>query len=70
MDKFNFIVRKSDHEFVSIEKIEEFKEVGVSLDLYSVLTSDEATARVNFTLTNHLPSDTFEILILEAKKKL
>lgn len=69
MKKYRFIVRKSDQQFVSIIKIDEnnITETGVNLDLYSVLISDEATARANFTLTGHLPSAEFEMLLGESK---
>ena len=69
MDKFRFIVRKSDQKFVAIilDGENEITSTGVSLDLYSVLVTDEDTARANFTLTNHLPSEVFERLLEEAK---
>ena len=69
MDKFRFIVRKSDQKFVAIilDGENEITSTGVSLDLYSVLVTDEDTARANFTLTNHLPSEVFERLLAEAK---
>jgi hypothetical protein len=70
MDKFRFIVRKSDQKFVGIilDNDNEISSTGVSLDLYSVLVTDEATARLNFTATGHIPSDEFENLISQAKE--
>ena len=70
MEKYSFVVKKEDQSFVSIIKSteNEITNIGVNLDLYSVLTSDEQTARVNFTLTGHLPSEKFEELMLEAKE--
>ena len=70
MEKYTFIVSKQTQEFVSIIKVKENNlsySVGLNLDLYSALTTDEQTARVNFSLTNHLPSDRFEELLTEAK---
>ena len=70
MEKYSFSVKKKDQSFVSIIKAteNEITNIGVNLDLYSVLTSDEQTARANFTLTGHLPSEKFEELMLEAKE--
>ena len=70
MDKFRFIVRKSDQKFVAIilDGDNEISSTGVSLDLYSVLVTDEETARANFTLTGHLPNDDFELLLTQAKE--
>lgn len=69
MDKFKFIVSKETQAFVSIlpHTENELTTIGLNLDLYSVLISDEPTARVNFTLTGHLPNDTFETMLNEAK---
>jgi len=68
MEYFKFIVRKTDQKFVSIVKVVDNEVTGANVNLYSTLISDEATARVNFTLTNHLPSDEFEALLTEAKE--
>ena len=43
---------------------------GANVALYSTLISDESTARANFTLTGHLPSENFETLLAEAKETL
>ena len=72
MDYFNFIVRKSDSKFVSIIKDNdnEVVNIGVNKSLYSVLVTDEETARISFLATGHLPSEEFERLILESKEIL
>ena len=72
MDYFNFIVRKSDREFVSIIKDNENEvvNIGVNKSLYSVLVTDEETARVSFLATGDLPNEEFERLILEAKEEI
>ena len=72
MDYYNFIVKKEDQSFVSIIKDNdnEVAHVGINKDLYSILTTDEATARANFTLTGHLPNEKFEELMSEAKEEL
>lgn len=67
MEYFKIFVRKSDQQFVSISKVVEDQVTGYDLDQYSVLVTDEATARANFTLTGHLPSETFETLLSDAK---
>jgi hypothetical protein len=70
MEKYTFIVSKETQEFVSIIKVKENSLnsfIGLDLDLYSALTTDEQTARANFTLTNHLPSDKFEELLNDIK---
>lgn len=69
MDKFKFIVSKETQGFVSIlpHTANELTTIGLNLDLYSVLISDEPTARGNFTLTGHLPSETFESMLNSAK---
>lgn len=67
MDYFKFIVRKTDQEFVAIVKNNSDQFTAADLDQYSTLITDEQTARANFTLTNHLPSDKFEELLAEAK---
>lgn len=69
MDKFKFIVSKETQKFVSIipHIDNELTTIGLNLDKYSVLISDEPTARANFTLTGHLPNDTFEAMLNEAK---
>ena len=53
MDYYNFIVKKEDQSFVSIIKDNdnEVVHLGLSKGLYSILTTDESTARANFTLT-------------------
>ena len=68
MNIYTFIVRRSDQEFVSIIKKEsnDLIHIGVDLTKYSALTTDEETARLNFTATGHLPSDAFEILMIES----
>ena len=68
MEYFKFIVRKTDQRFISIIKVIDNEVTGADVSLYSTLISDEATARTNFTLTCHLPSEDFERLILEAKE--
>ena len=72
MDYYNFIVKKEDQSFVSIIKDNdnEVVHVGLAKGLYSILTTDEATARANFTLTGHLPNEKFEELMSEAKEEL
>ena len=73
MDKYTFIVSKKTQQFVSIIKAEENSldsSIGLNLDLYSALTTDEQTARANFTLTGHLPSGKFEELLKDAKGEL
>ncbi len=40
---------------------------GVNLDIYSVITTDEQTAREHFLLAQCLPNDSFEDLLNEAK---
>lgn len=70
MDKYTFIVSKDTQEFQAIIKVEDNNlntSIGLDLDLYSALTTDEQTARANFTLTNHLPSDKFEGMLKEVK---
>ena len=70
MDKYTFIVSKETQEFVSIIKVEDNNLnsfIGLDLDLYSALTTDEQTARANFTLTDHLPSDKFEDFLNDIK---
>ena len=72
MEKYTFIVSKETQEFVSIIKVEDNNLnsfIGLDLDLYSALTTDEQTARTNFTLTNHLPSDKFEELLNDIKEQ-
>ena len=73
MDKYTFIVSKETQQFVSIIKVEENSlnsSIGLNLDLYSALTTDEQTARTNFNLTRHLPSEKFEELLIEAKEEI
>ena len=70
MEYFKFVVRKTDQKFMSIIKVIDNEVTGANVSLYSTLISDEATARANFTLTGHLPSEEFECLILEAKEVL
>ncbi len=73
MDKYTFIVSKETQEFVSVIKVEQNSldySIGLNLDLYSALTTDEQTARGSFTLTGHLPSEKFEELLKEAKGEL
>tara|TARA_R110002020_G_C15923589_1_gene743097 strand:+ start:90 stop:311 length:222 start_codon:yes stop_codon:yes gene_type:complete len=72
MEKYTFIVSKEKQEFVSIIKVEDNNLnsfIGLDLDLYSALTTDEKTARANFTVTNHLPSDKFEELLNDIKEQ-
>jgi len=72
MNYYNFVVKKEDQSFVSIEKDNEneLAHLGVSKKLYSILTTDEQTARANFTLTGHLPNEKFEELMKEAKEEI
>ena len=67
MEYFKFIVRKSDQNFMSIIKVTDNDVTSANVVLYSTLISDEQTARANFTLTGHLPSETFETMMTEAK---
>ena len=70
MEKYTFIVSKETQEFVSIIKVEDNNLnsfIGLDLDLYSALTTDEQTARANFTVTNHLPSDKFADFLNDIK---
>ena len=67
MDIFKFIVRKSDQGFEAIIKDNGSQITSADPTKYSTLISDEQTARLNFSLTGHLPSDDFERLISEAK---
>jgi len=72
MEKYTFIVSKETQDFVSIIKVEDNNLnsfIGLDLDLYSALTTDEQTARANFTVTNHLPSDKFEELLNDIKEQ-
>ena len=64
-----FAVSKNTQQFVSIQRqnVNEISSTGINLDLYSVLISDEQTARANFTLTGHLPSEIFETMLAEVK---
>tara|TARA_R110002073_G_scaffold33547_4_gene100671 strand:+ start:4964 stop:5173 length:210 start_codon:yes stop_codon:yes gene_type:complete len=68
MEYFKFIVSKENQNFVSIIKVIDNQMTGANVELYSTLISDEQTARGNFTLTGHLPSEEFESLIKEAKE--
>ena len=68
MDYFKFIVKKEDQSFVSIIKVTDNEVTGADVTLYSTLISDEPTARANFTLTGHLPSEEFEALLEQAKE--
>jgi len=72
MNYYNFVVKKEDQSFVSIIKDNENEvvHVGINKALYSVLTTDEATARANFTLTGHLPNQKFEELMSQAKEEI
>lgn len=72
MDKFIIVIRKKDQKFVSVmlNKVNEVTNTGVNLDLYSVLITDEHTARLNFTATGHLPNEDFETLLEQAKELL
>tara|TARA_Y100000361_G_scaffold59875_1_gene52468 strand:- start:438 stop:659 length:222 start_codon:yes stop_codon:yes gene_type:complete len=69
MDIFQFIIRNEDKRFVSIIKMNEDETIytGVNLDIYSVITTDEQTAREHFLLAQCLPNDSFEDLLNEAK---
>ena len=69
MKKYLFIVSKENQSFVSIieQNENEISSVGVNLDLFSGLITDEETARLNFTATGHLPSEEFETMLEEAK---
>ena len=70
MEYFKFIVRKTDQKFMSIIKVIDNELTGANVSLYSTLISDEATARANFTLTGHLPSEKFEELMSQAKEDI
>ena len=70
MEYFKFIVRKTDQKFMSIIKVIDNEVTGADVSLYSTLISDEATARANFTLTNHLPSEEFEELMSQEKEDI
>lgn len=67
MDYFRFSVKKEDQTFAGIVKNNSSQFTSANLDLYSTLITDEATARANFTLTGHLPSEKFEELLKQAK---
>ena len=67
MDYFKFIVKKEDQSFVAIVKNNSDQFTAADLDKYSTLITDEQTARANFTMTGHLPSDKFEELLAQAK---
>jgi len=69
MDYFEFIVSRDTQEFVGIVKVKSTEVTSSSFELYSALVTDEATARANFTLTGHLPSQKFEELLKEAKNE-
>ena len=64
---YKFIVRKSDQGFEAIIKCQDNQVTSMDFTKYSCLVTDEATARQNFTLTGHLPSETFETLLTAAK---
>jgi hypothetical protein len=70
MNIYTFIINKETQKFTSIilQDSNSISFIGVNLEVYSALTTDEATARQNFTLTGHLPSEKFESLMLEAKE--
>ena len=70
MDYYNFIVRKVDNQFVSIitDNASEVVSIGIDKSLYSILVTDEPTARLNFTATGHLPNEVFEALMSDAKE--
>ena len=68
MEYYKFIVKKEGQTFAGIVKVNDNETTGAERSLYSTLISDEATARVNFTLTGHLPSEKFEELLKEAKE--
>jgi hypothetical protein len=68
MEYFKFIVKKADQRFASIIKVQSNEVTGADPSLYSTLISDEQTARANFTLTGHLPSEVFETMMEEAKE--
>ena len=70
MEYFKFIVRKTDQKFMSIIKVIDNEVTGADVSLYSTLISDEATARANFTLTNHLPNEKFEELMSQEKEEI
>jgi hypothetical protein len=74
MNVYVFTVRQSDQHFASIVKVADNQVVSAKLvedengeAIYSVLMTDEVTARANFTLTGHLPSVGFEAMLDEAK---
>ena len=67
MEYYKFIVKKEDQTFADIVKVKDNETTGAERSKYSTLISDEETARINFTLTGHLPSEKFEELLKEAK---
>ena len=67
MEYYKFIVKRSDQTFAGIVKVTDNETTSAERELYSTLISDEETARVNFTLTGHLPSAKFEELMLQVK---
>ena len=68
MEYFKFIVRKSDQGFEAIVKCLDNQVTSMDYSKYSCLVTDETTARQNFTLTGHLPSEQFETLLAQAKE--
>jgi len=68
MEYYKFIVRKSDQEFEAIIHCIDNQVSSMNYEKYSCLVTDEQTARANFTLTGHLPSEKFEELLKQAKE--
>ena len=69
MEYYKFIVKRSDQTFAGIVKVTDNETTSAERSIYSTLISDEETARVNFTLTGHLPSEKFEELLKDAKNE-
>ncbi len=61
------LTRDVSNDISAVLVAEEDKVVAVSKSHYSTLTTDEPTARFMLTMTGHLPSEKFEMLMADAK---
>jgi hypothetical protein len=68
MKFYTIVVRRVDQKFIAIVRCVSNEITSANLEKYSTLITDEATARVNFTLTGHLPSEEFEEMLALAKE--